>query len=71
MAPCRPFHPCCEKYGLDEDFQREQQQREARTQGQLGEIETTRQARRKAIDEEERGTLGELDKEKDARHNAR
>ncbi len=56
---------------LDEDFQREQQQREARTQGQLAEIETTRQARRKAIDEEERGTLGELDKEKDARHAAR
>jgi hypothetical protein len=56
---------------LDEDFQREQQQRENRTQGQLAEIETTRQARRKAIDEEERGTLGELDKEKDARHTAR
>ena len=56
---------------LDEDFQREQQQRQARTQGQLAEIETTRQARQKAIDEEERGTLGELDKEKDARHTAR
>ena len=56
---------------LDEDFQREQQQRQARTQGQLNDIESTRQARRKAIDDEERGTLGELDKEKDARHAAR
>ncbi len=56
---------------LDEDFQREQQQRQARTQGQLAEIETTRQARQKAIDEEEQGALGELDKEKDARHAAR
>ncbi|NLG25555.1 MAG: hypothetical protein GX558_09385, partial [Clostridiales bacterium] len=56
---------------LDEDFQKEQQRREAKTQGQLAEIETTRQARRKAIDEEEKGTLGELDREKDARHAAR
>ena len=56
---------------LDEDFRREQQQRQARTEGQLAEIENTRQARRKAIDEEERGTLGELDKEKNARHVAR
>lgn len=37
----------------------------------MAEIETTRQARRKAIDEEERGTLGKLDREKDARHAAR
>jgi len=56
---------------LDEDFQREQRQREARTQEQLREIETTRQARQKTIDEAERGTLGELDKEKNARHTSR
>ena len=56
---------------LDEDFTREQRQRQARTQGQLNEIETTRQARRKAIDEEEHGTLGELDREKDARRATR
>ncbi|HBO45787.1 MAG TPA: hypothetical protein DD670_18060 [Planctomycetaceae bacterium] len=56
---------------LDEDFQKKQHQRQAQTQGQLAEIETTRQARRRAIDEEATSTLGELDREKDARHAAR
>jgi len=56
---------------LDEDFQRERRNRQRATQQQLREIETTRQARRAAIDEEERGTLDELEREKNARHVAR
>lgn len=56
---------------LDEDFQREQRGRDQATQQQLRDIETTRQAKRKAIDQEEQGTLEELNREKDARHVAR
>ncbi|MCL4193202.1 MAG: phage tail tape measure protein [Thermoguttaceae bacterium] len=56
---------------LDEDFQREQRGRDQATQQQLRDIETTRQAKRKAIDQEEQGTLDELNREKDARHVAR
>jgi hypothetical protein len=56
---------------LDEDFQREQQGRDRATQEQLRDIETTRQAKRAAIDQQEQGTLDELNREKDARHAAR
>ena len=56
---------------LDEDFQREQRARAQATQQQLREIEATRQAKREAIDQEERGTLEQLNREKDARHVAR
>ena len=56
---------------LDEDFQREQRGRERATQQQLRDIETTRQAKREAIDQEEQGTLDQLNQEKDARHIAR
>jgi len=55
----------------DEDFQREQHGREQATQQQLRDIETTRQSKRAAIDQEEQGTLDELNREKDARHVAR
>lgn len=53
---------------LDEEFAREQRQRDAATQQQLRDIETTRQAKRKAIDEEEKGTLDVLEQEKQRRH---
>lgn len=56
---------------LDEDFQREQRGREQATQQQLRDIETARQSKRAAIDQEEQGTLDELNREKDARHAAR
>ena len=56
---------------LDEDFAREQRGRDQATQQQLRDIEATRQAKRKAIDQEEQGTLEELNREKDARHVAR
>jgi len=53
---------------LDEDFAREQRGREQATQQQLRDIETTRQAKRQAIDEEERGTLDALEDERQRRH---
>lgn len=53
---------------LDEDFTREQRQRDQATQQQLRDIETTRQAKRQAIDEEERGTLDALEEERQRRH---
>lgn len=56
---------------LDADFQREQQGRDAATEQQLRDIETTSQARREAIDQQEQGVLDQLDQEKGARHVAR
>ncbi|GAB6188017.1 phage tail tape measure protein [Thermopirellula anaerolimosa] len=53
---------------LDEDFTREQRQRDQSTQQQLRDIETTRQAKRQAIDQEERGTLDALEEERQRRH---
>jgi hypothetical protein len=53
---------------LDEDFQREQRQRDQATQQELRDIETTRQAKRQAIDEQERGTLESLEEERQRRH---
>lgn len=53
---------------LDEDFAREQAQRDKATQEQLASIEATRQAKRKAIDEEESGTLAILEEERQKRH---
>ena len=53
---------------LDEEFAREQRQRDAATQQQLRDIETTRQAKRQAIDQEERGTLEALEDERKRRH---
>ncbi len=56
---------------LDEDFAREQRGRDQATQQQLRDIEATRQAKRQAIDEEERGTLEALEEERQRRHVAR
>jgi len=56
---------------LEEDYQRERRNRQRATQEQLRQIESNRQARRAAIDEEEQGILAELDREKNARHAAR
>ena len=56
---------------LDEEFQRHQRQRETNTQGQLAEIETSRQTKREAIDQQEKDALAGVNKEKDARHVAR
>jgi hypothetical protein len=53
---------------LDEDFAREQRGRDQATQQQLHDIEATRQAKRQAIDEEERGTLDALEDERQRRH---
>ena len=53
---------------LDEEFAREQRQRDAATQQQLRDIETTRQAKRQAIEQEEGGTLEVLEKERQRRH---
>lgn len=53
---------------LDEDFDRQQRQRDEAPPQQLGDIEATRQARRKAIAQEEQGTLDQLNQKKDARH---
>jgi len=53
---------------LDEDFAREQAQRDKATQEQLASIEATRQAKRQAIDEEESGTLAMLEEERQKRH---
>lgn len=53
---------------LDEDFAREQQERDRATQQQLQGIEASRQAKRQAIDEEERGTLDALEEERQRRH---
>ncbi|GAB6188130.1 phage tail tape measure protein [Thermopirellula anaerolimosa] len=53
---------------LDEDFTREQRQRDQATQQQLRDIETARQAKRQAIDQEERGTLEALEEDRQRRH---
>jgi len=53
---------------LDEDFAREQRGRDQATQQQLRDIETTRQAKRRAIDQEERGTIEALEDERQRRH---
>jgi len=53
---------------LDEDFAREQRGRDRATQQQLRDIETARQAKRKAIDQEERDTLDALEEERQRRH---
>jgi len=56
---------------LDEDFQRQRRDRQRATQEQLRQIEATRQAKQAAIDQQEQGTLAELEREKNARHAAR
>ena len=56
---------------LDEDFQKEQRNRQQATQQQLSDIESTRQSKRAAIDQQEQGTIDQLNQEKDARHVAR
>ncbi len=53
---------------LDEDFAREQRQRDQATQQQLRDIEATRQAKRQAIEQEERGALDVLEEERQRRH---
>ena len=50
--------------GLDEDYQREKQSRQRATQDQLQSIEANRQAKRAAIDQEEKDVLQGLDREK-------
>jgi len=56
---------------LDEDYHREQRQREQATRQQLRQIETTRQTRHAEIDQQEQSTLTELERDKNARHRAR
>jgi len=56
---------------LDEDFRRQRRDRQRATQEQLRQIETTRQAKQAVIDQQEQGTLAELEREKNARHAAR
>jgi hypothetical protein len=56
---------------LDEEFTREQRARDRAMQQQLRDIEATRQARRAAIEEEEKGTLAVLEEERQRRHVAR
>jgi len=53
---------------LDEDFQRDQRQRDQATQQELRDIQATRQAKREAIEEQERGTLAALEDERQRRH---
>lgn len=53
---------------LDEDFERERRRRDQATQQQLRNIETTRQAKRQAIDEDNRGTLDALNEDRERRH---
>ena len=56
---------------LDEEFTREQRARDRAMQQQLRDIEATREARRAAIEEEEKGTLAVLEEERQRRHVAR
>lgn len=56
---------------LDEDFRREQRQRERETKAKLADIETTRQSKLAAIGQEEMDTNAALEQEKNARHAAR
>ncbi len=53
---------------LDEDFQREQQARDRRTQQELADIEATRQAKQQQIEQQKQGTLDVLDEERRRRH---
>lgn len=53
---------------LDEDFAREQQERDRATQQRLHDIEASREAKRQAIEEEEQGTLDVLEEERQRRH---
>ncbi|GAB6184610.1 phage tail tape measure protein [Thermopirellula anaerolimosa] len=53
---------------LDEDFAREQQERDRATQERLRDIEASRQAKRQAIEGEEQGTLDVLEEERQRRH---
>ena len=53
---------------LDEDFAREQQERDRATQQRLHDIEASREAKRQAIEEEKQGTLDVLEEERQRRH---
>ncbi len=53
---------------LDEDFEREQRQRDRRTQQELADIEATRQAKQQQIEEQKQGALDVLDEERRRRH---
>ncbi len=53
---------------LDEDFEREQQARDRRTQQELADIEATRQEKQQQIEEQKQGALDVLDEERRRRH---
>lgn len=53
---------------LDEDFAREQAQRDRQTQRELAEIEATRQKKQQQIEKQKEGALDVLDEQRQRRH---